>query len=171
MGGSMNRRAVYPGTFDPVTNGHMDVIQRAINTFDEIIIAVALSEAKKPTFSLDERIQMLRLAIDNTKVGEVKITIVPFDGLLATFAKTNDANTIIRGLRAISDFEFELQMGYTNSSLNPALNTIYFMSDINHSFISSTVVREILKYGGNVSHLIPPPVLSFIYNNKRSACI
>jgi len=146
------RRAIYPGTFDPITNGHLDIIKRACHMFDEIIVAVADSEAKKPMFTLEQRVQMVQAA---TK-GFPKIDVVGFDKLLVDLSDDLDANIVIRGLRAVSDFEYELQMGYANASLKKDLETIYLMPSLEHAFVSSSVVRSILAYDGKVDHLLAP---------------
>ena len=150
MGSGRVKRAIYPGTFDPITNGHLDIIKRAIHIFDEVVIAVADSSAKKPMFKLSQRVEMAKLA---TKEIE-GVKIVSFDNLLVDFAKELDIRFIVRGLRAVSDFEYELQMGYANSSLDPNLETIYLMPTLENAFISSSVVRTILSHGGDISHLV-----------------
>lgn len=150
------RRALYPGTFDPITNGHLDIIKRACAMFDEIIVAVAYNEAKGPMFSLDERIEMARKATQEFP----KIKVIRFHSLLVDLAEELDAKIIVRGLRAVSDFEYELQMGYANASLKADLETIYLMPSLENAFISSSVVRSILPFKGKVDHLIPEVILS-----------
>jgi len=152
------KTAIYPGTFDPITNGHLDIISRACNMFDRIIVAVAASEAKKPMFTLEQRIQMAQAATKSFP----KVEVIGFDKLLVNLAEDLEANIIIRGLRAVSDFEYELQMGYANASLKPDLETIYLMPSLNHAFVSSSVVRAILAYDGKIDHLIAPDVHSII---------
>ncbi|MDD2385112.1 MAG: pantetheine-phosphate adenylyltransferase [Sulfurospirillaceae bacterium] len=147
----MRRIAIYPGTFDPITNGHIDVIRRAKMLFDKVLVAVAISEEKRPLFSIETRVKMVQEAIADINGVEVE----PFDSLLVTFAQFKNIHVMIRGLRAVSDFEYELQMGYANSSLWKELETVYLMPSLEHAFISSSVVRSILKHGGNVSHLVP----------------
>lgn len=154
----MYNKVVYPGTFDPITNGHMDVIKRAGEIFENVIVAVACSEGKNPYFSLEDRISM---ASDATK-GMKGVSVVGFDNLLVDFARKNDIRIIIRGLRAVSDFEFELQMGYANSSLWSKIETIYLMPSLKNAFISSSVIRSILKYNGDVSHLVPKEILPYL---------
>jgi len=144
------RRAIYPGTFDPITNGHLDIITRACHMFDEIIVAVAASEAKKPMFSLEERIQMVQAATKDFP----KINVVGFDKLLVDLSDDLNANIVVRGLRAVSDFEYELQMGYANASLKKDLETVYLMPSLKHAFVSSSVVRSILAFDGKVDHLL-----------------
>lgn len=152
------KRAMYPGTFDPITNGHLDIIKRACNMFDEIIVAVAESESKRPTFSLSQRIEM----VQSTVVDLPKVKVVGFHNLLVNLSDDLDANIIIRGLRAVSDFEYELQMGYANASLKKELETIYLMPSLEHAFVSSSVVRAILNFDGKVEHLVPEEALKLI---------
>ncbi len=149
------KKAIYPGTFDPVTKGHMDIIKRASNIFDKIIIAVADNKDKHTMFNLEKRVKMMKKATKSLPKTEVK----SFDSLLVDFAKKENCQIIIRGLRAVSDFEYELQMGYANKSLNSEIDTIYLMPNLENAFISSSVVRSILKYGGDVSHLVPKEIL------------
>jgi pantetheine-phosphate adenylyltransferase len=150
--------ALYPGTFDPITNGHFDIIERALNLFDEVIIAVADSSDKRPRFTLDERVEMVNLAIKDLK----RVRVVGFDNLTVELAKTLGATVLIRGLRAVSDFEFELQLGYLNNSLDPTIETVYLMPKLKHAFISSSIVRNLLKFNGKTEHLLPPSVQNVI---------
>lgn len=159
----MRKLAIYPGTFDPITNGHLDIIKRSADLFDKVIVAVAKSNAKNPMFSLAEREKMLRLSIE----GFENIEVEGFEGLLAEFARQKGAKVLIRGLRAVSDFEYELQMGYANSSLNTELETIYFMPTLQNAFISSSVVRSIIKHNGKFSHLVPKDVWSYITQHAQ----
>ncbi len=152
------KRAIYPGTFDPITLGHISVIKRARRIFDEVLVAVADSKTKKPMFDLDTRVQMASKSL----AGMDGIKVVPFDILLVKFCKQNGINTIIRGLRAVSDFEYELQIGYANASLDKNIDTIYLMPSLEHAFISSTVVRDIIRHGGDASHLVPKEVLEYV---------
>ncbi|PAF50874.1 pantetheine-phosphate adenylyltransferase [Helicobacter sp. 13S00477-4] len=161
----MKKIAIYPGTFDPLTNGHFDIIKRSTELFDNVIIAIAKSSSKNPMFSLQTRKKMVELATKNIP----NVECVCFDNLLADFAKDNGAKIIIRGLRVVSDFEYELQMGYANASLNDELDTIYFMPTLKNAFISSSIVRSILEHNGKVSHLIPKPVYKYII--KEQKCI
>ncbi len=154
------RRAIYPGTFDPITNGHLDIIRRACAMFDEIIVAVAQNDAKKPMFSLDKRIEMARKATEEFP----KVKIVSFCSLLVNLSDELNANIIIRGLRAVSDFEYELQMGYANASLKKELETVYLMPSLENAFISSSIVRSLLPFNGKVSHLVPETILYDIKN-------
>nr|MBP3724386.1 pantetheine-phosphate adenylyltransferase [Campylobacter sp.] len=151
-------KCIYPGTFDPITNGHVDVIERALKVFDEVIVAIALNESKTPYFSLEKRINLAQNALSNLK----GVRVVGFDNLLVDFAKEQGVNTIVRGLRAVSDFEYELQMGYANASQWNDLETIYFMPSLKNAFISSSIVRSILKHGGDISKLVPSSILRSI---------
>lgn len=152
------KRAIYPGTFDPITNGHLDIIKRACRMFDEIIVAVADSEAKKPMFTLEQRIEMVKVVTKDFP----KIKVIGFNNLLVNLSDELEANIIIRGLRAVSDFEYELQMGYANASLKKDLETVYLMPSLEHAFVSSSVVRSILNFDGKVEHLVPEEALNLI---------
>jgi len=158
----LNTIAIYPGTFDPITNGHLDIIKRACKMFDTIIVAVANNKAKKSMFSLEKRVEMLKFATQNM----AKIKVKEFDSLLVDFAKNENAKIIIRGLRAVSDFEYELQMSYANQSLNNSIETIFLMPTLNNAFISSSIVRNILSYNGDISHLIPKEIENLIKENN-----
>jgi len=148
------RRAIYPGSFDPVTNGHLDVIERARKLFDEVIVAVADNDEKQPLFSLDERLDLLRQT-----VGEIdNVRIAAFSGLLVEFAKTQSARAVIRGLRAVSDFEFEFQMALMNRKLDAAAETIFLMPKEEYTYLSSRIVKEIARLGGDVSSFVPTSV-------------
>jgi len=152
--------AIYPGTFDPITNGHVDVIKRASVVFDKVFIGIALSQTKKPMFDLSSRVEMVKLATKDIP----NIEVISFGALLVTCCKEIGAQTIVRGLRAVSDFEYELQIGYANASLDKNIDTVYFMPSLESAFISSTVVRDILRHKGNVSHLIPKAIEKNVYN-------
>lgn len=149
------KQAIYSGTFDPITNGHIDIIKRATNIFDEVVIAVAKSESKKPMFSHQERIDFIKAA---TKDME-GVKVLGFDTLLVELAQKLEIYNIIRGLRAVSDFEYELQMGYANSSIEEKIETLYLMPSLENAFVSSTIVREIIKFGAKFDHLVPKEVL------------
>jgi len=145
------RRAIYPGSFDPATNGHLDVIERARKLFDEVIVAVAHNDEKQPLFSLDERLDLLRQT-----VGEIdNVRIAEFKGLLVEFAKEEKARAVIRGLRAVSDFEFEFQMALMNRKLDAAAETIFLMPKEEYTYLSSRIVKEIARLGGDVSSFVP----------------
>ncbi|HWY91597.1 MAG TPA: pantetheine-phosphate adenylyltransferase [Chthoniobacterales bacterium] len=147
------RRAICPGSFDPVTNGHLDVIQRASRLFDDLIVAVAFNDQKQKStlFSTDERIELLRQSCDDIPNAQ----IVKLDGLLVDFAKQQGAGAIVRGLRAISDFEFEFQMALMNRKMEPSLETIFMMPKEEYTYISSRIVKEIARLGGNVESFVP----------------
>ncbi len=151
---SSYRKAIYSGTFDPITNGHLDIIKRASNIFDEVIIAVAKSELKNPMFSHEQRVEFAKAATEDIE----GVTVLGFNTLLVDLAVELKINTIIRGLRAVSDFEFELQMGYANSSINKRIETLYLMPTLENAFVSSTIVREIIRFNGKFQHLIPEKV-------------
>jgi pantetheine-phosphate adenylyltransferase len=144
------RRAIYPGSFDPVTNGHLDVIERARTLFDEVIVAVAINDQKQPLFTPDERLAMLRQAITIDAVR-----VAPMDGLLVEFAASEGAHAVVRGLRAISDFEFEFQMALMNRKLDPEIETIFLMPKEEYTYLSSRIVKEIARLGGDVSAFVP----------------
>ena len=146
-----DKTAIYPGTFDPVTNGHIDIIKRAKKIFDKVVVAVALSKDKNPMFSLQQRVEFLKESVKDICGVEVE----SFDSLLVDFAEEKGIKTIIRGLRAVSDFEYELQMGYANNFLNREIDTVYLMPSLKNAFISSSVVRAILKHNGDPSSLLP----------------
>ena len=147
------RRAIYPGSFDPVTNGHLDVIERARTLFDEVIVAVAINDQKQPLFGPDERLAMLRQAITIDAVR-----VAPMEGLLVEFAASERAHAVVRGLRAISDFEFEFQMALMNRKLDSEIETIFLMPKEEYTYLSSRIVKEIAKLGGDVSAFVPPLV-------------
>ncbi|MBA1433604.1 MAG: pantetheine-phosphate adenylyltransferase [Epsilonproteobacteria bacterium] len=157
--------ALYPGTFDPITNGHFDIIERARNLFDEVIVAVAESKEKKPMFSLDERITMANAAVSNIE----GVRVVGFDNLTIELAHEHNAGVLIRGLRAVSDFEYELQLGYLNNSLDETIETVYLMPKLKHAFISSSIVRNLLQFKGKTEHLLPAEVQKIIAG--KNLCI
>ena len=150
----MKTIAIYPGTFDPFTNGHLDLVTRSRRRFDEVIIAAAPSQRKNPLFSIDERLALIRESVK--KYDRIKIEI--FDGLLVDYAERKKGTVIIRGLRAVSDFEYELQMALMNRRLNPQIETVFMMPSEEYSFLTATIVKEIASLGGNIKHLVPPPV-------------
>jgi pantetheine-phosphate adenylyltransferase len=148
------RRAIYPGSFDPVTNGHLDVVERARKLFDEVIVAVAHNDEKQPLFTLQERLDLLRETfgkIDNVRIAS-------FNGLLVDFAVKEKAGAVIRGLRAVSDFEFEFQMALMNRKLEGAVEAIFLMPKEEYTYLSSRIVKEIARLGGDVSKFVPAPV-------------
>ncbi len=144
-------RAIYPGSFDPVTNGHIDIIKRAAAISDELIVGVLQNKAKTPLFSVEERVIMLREVTKNLK----NVKIVTFEGLLIDFAAQMDAKVIVRGLRAITDFEYELQMSQTNRKLNADIETLFLTTSLEYSFLSSTTVKEVASFGGDITQFVP----------------
>ncbi|MGO8766921.1 MAG: pantetheine-phosphate adenylyltransferase [Limisphaerales bacterium] len=148
------RTAIYPGSFDPLTNGHLDVLQRAAKLFDRVVVAIAKNESKNPLFSLNERLELVKPAIAHLNNVEADI----FGGLLVEYAAAQKAQTIIRGLRAVSDFEFEFQMALMNRNLDENIETIFMMPKDTYTFISSRIVKEIARLGGDVSPFVPPHV-------------
>ena len=152
---ALNKRiAIYAGTFDPLTRGHEDLVRRAVNLFDHVIMAIAASQAKRPFFSLDERVEMAR----NVLVDYPTVEVCSFDGLLMDFLHAKGAKVILRGLRAASDFEYEFQMAGMNRNLYPEVETIFLTPSEQYMFISATMVREIAILGGDVSKFVPPEV-------------
>ncbi len=152
-----HRIALYPGTFDPVTNGHLDIIGRAVKLYDTLVIGVARNASKNPLFGLDERVEMARELAESVADGTV-IEVLPFDGLLMHFAEKVGAGSIIRGLRAVSDFEYEFQMVGMNQRLNPDIETVFLMADPRHQAIASRLVKEIARLGGDIDPFVPPVV-------------
>ena len=144
-------RAIYPGSFDPVTFGHIDIIERAARISDELIVGVLQNKAKTPLFSVEERVIMLREVTKHLK----NVKIIPFEGLLIEFAKKMDAKVIVRGLRAITDFEYELQMSQTNRKLNSDVETLFLTTSLDYSYLSSTTVKEVASYDGDVTQFVP----------------
>ena len=152
----MTVRAIYPGTFDPVTNGHTDLIQRASQLFNEVIVGVAASPSKKPLFDLNKRVAL----IEEVTKHLPNVKVVGFSGLLVDFAKSNQANVLIRGLRAVSDFEYEFQLANMNRRLSPDLESVFLTPAEENSFISSTLVKEVALHKGDVSEFVHPEVKS-----------
>ena len=148
------KRAIYPGSFDPVTFGHIDVIGRALRLFDEVVVAVAASEGKSPLFPVSDRLELIKASLP----GERRLSVKQFDGLLVDFVKAEKAVAVIRGLRAVSDFEFEFQMALMNRRLAPDVETIFLMPKEDYSYISSRLVKEVARLGGDVSGVVPAPV-------------
>lgn len=160
----MKKIALYPGTFDPITNGHLDIIERAVKLFDEVIVGVAESKEKKPMFSLQKRIEMTKLTVKDLD----KVRVVGFDNLTIDLAKENSATILIRGLRAVSDFEYEIQLGYLNNSLDENIETVYLMPKLQNAFISSSIVRNLLKFNGKTEHIVPKDVQLIIKQGENS---
>jgi len=157
------KRAIYPGSFDPVTNGHFDVVDRARKLFDEVIVAVAQNDEKQPLFSLEERLELLKQT-----VGRIdKVRIAQFEGLLVEFARIEKADAVIRGLRAVSDFEFEFQMALMNRKLEGNVETIFLMPKEEYTYLSSRLVKEIARLGGDVSKFVPGVVAAALGKKFR----
>ncbi len=147
-------KAVYPGSFDPVTYGHLDIIKRASKVVDEVIVAILKNNSKNPLFTLEERVHML----EDTTEEFPNVKIQTFDGLTVDFARSVEAKVMIRGLRAVSDFESEMQIAQTNHSLDPDIDTMFFTTSLEYAFLSSTIVREVASYGSDVSNMVPAAV-------------
>jgi pantetheine-phosphate adenylyltransferase len=157
------RRAIYPGSFDPVTNGHLDVVERARKLFDEVIVAVAHNDDKQALFSLQERLDLLQETVG--KIGRVRVA--QFEGLLVEFAARERADAVIRGLRAVSDFEFEFQMALMNRKLDGKVETIFLMPKEEYTYLSSRLVKEVARLGGDVSKFVPAAVASALGRKLR----
>jgi len=156
-------RAIYPGSFDPVTLGHLDIIKRSAAMFDEVIIGVLNNTLKSPLFSLEERVNMLNEVISDIPNARA----VSFDGLLVEFARQNDIKVIVRGLRAVTDFEYELQMAQSNRKIAPEIDTVFLTTNIEYSYLSSSIVKEYASYGVDVSELVPEYVSNALKNKMN----
>lgn len=150
----MTTKAIYPGTFDPLTNGHLDLVTRAAKMFDQVILAIAHSPSKKPLFTLDERVALARQVTGHLH----NVEVTGFSDLMANFAHQRQANILVRGLRAVSDFEYEMQLARMNQHLMPALESVFLMPAQEWSYISSTLVKEVALHGGDVDHFLPDPI-------------
>jgi pantetheine-phosphate adenylyltransferase len=150
----MSKIAIYPGTFDPITNGHIDLVQRTLKIFDEVIIAVASGQKKQPLFTIEERLELIKQSVKELKGARAEA----FDSLLVDYAKNRKSIAIIRGLRAISDFEYELQMALMNRRLNADIETVFMMPSEEYTFLTSTMVKEVASFGGAVKGLVPEVV-------------
>ncbi len=148
------KNALYPGSFDPVTSGHINIIERGAQLFDEVVVAVAVNSAKKPLFTIEERVDLLKASL--THLTNVKV--VSFDGLLVDYLKNNDLHFVIRGLRAISDFEYEFQIAHLNKRLDKEMDTVFMMTSEEYFYVSSSIVRELASFGGDIHGLVPRPV-------------
>lgn len=160
----MIRRAVYPGSFDPVTLGHIDIIERASQIVDELVVGVLINKGKNPLFSVQERVNMLQIVTRDMP----NVTVESFDGLLVDFLKLKDAEFVIRGLRAITDFEYELQMSQTNRIMAPDTDTIFLTTNLKYAYLNSTTVREVASYGGDVSKFVPDFVAEAVMEKYRN---
>lgn len=148
------RTAVYPGSFDPVTLGHIDIISRSAKLFDKLVVGVLVNSSKIPLFSAEERVNMLRDIVS----GYPNVEVLSFDGLLVEFARMCNATAVVRGLRAVTDFEYELQMSQTNRIIAPGIDTIFLTTNLNYAYLSSSVVKEVARYGGDISRFVTEPV-------------
>ena len=161
----MSRVAVFPGSFDPMTMAHLDVARRAAALFDRLVIGVLHNPKKAPLFTVEERVAMIREAV--AEFGD-NVVVEAFDGLTVEFAKRQEAGFIVRGLRAVSDFEAELQMAHTNRRLRPGVDTIFLMSALEFGYLSSTLAKEVAQFGGDVGEMVPPPVRSALEARFRA---
>jgi pantetheine-phosphate adenylyltransferase len=159
------RTAIYPGSFDPLTNGHLDVIERAVKLFDRVVVAVAKNEGKQPLFTLEERLELVQGAIKNIPTAEAD----SFDRLLVDYVNQRNAQAIVRGLRAVSDFEFEFQLALMNRKLNEKVETIFMMPKDTYTFLSSRIVKEIARLGGDISAFVPPHVRSALMEKLKTS--
>jgi pantetheine-phosphate adenylyltransferase len=148
--------AVYPGTFDPITNGHLDILERALRLFDKVIVTIATNQRKQPLFTTEERIRFMRDAMPHA--GN-RLEFESFDGLLVDFCRSRGAGVIVRGLRALADFEYEFQFAHMNRRLAPGVDTVFFMTDERNHYVSSSLVKEVASLGGDVTGLVPAPVV------------
>lgn len=155
--------AVYPGSFDPVTNGHVDIVGRALTVFDRVVVAVLQNPRKAPLLDGPTRVRVLREALDAAGMPAGRADVVTFDGLTVDAVRSHRARSIVRGLRAISDFEAELQLAHNNRKLAPDIDTVFFMTALEHGYVSSTLVKEIATFGGDVSEMVPPAAAAAIH--------
>ena len=161
-------RAVYPGSFDPVTFGHLDIITRSAKLVDELIVGVLVNNAKSPLFSVEERVKILEKTVENLP----NVKVIPFEGLLVEFVRKMEAQMVVRGLRAITDFEYELQMAQTNHKLEPDLETIFLTTGLEYSYLSSSTVKEVAAFGGDISQFVPDIVIERMQEkmDKKGEC-
>jgi pantetheine-phosphate adenylyltransferase len=158
---------IYPGSFDPITFGHLDIIMRASRLVDRLIIGVLTNNAKRPLFTADERVELIERVM-NDKFSTSNITVETFDGLLVEFAKQKNASIIVRGLRAITDFEYELQIAQTNHKIDTMIDTVFFTTSVEFSYLSSSVVKEIASYGGDIRQFVPACIVQSVYDKYNS---
>ena len=156
-------RAIYPGSFDPVTYGHLDIIKRAASLFDEVVVGVLNNSAKSPLFSVEERVNILEKATKDIP----NVIIKPFNGLSVNFAKENEAQVIVRGLRAVTDFEYELQMAQTNRVLAPDVDTVFLTTSLEYAYVSSTIMKEVARFGGDLAKFAPPEIIQALHSKMQ----
>ena len=156
-------RGIYPGSFDPVTFGHLDIIERASGIVDELVVAVLINSAKKSLFSVSERVKMLSEMLE----GHDNIKVESFDGLLVDYARSKNASIIVRGLRAVTDFEYELQIAQMNRTIYGEIYTIFLTTSLEYSYLSSSIVKEVASYGGDISHFVPESIIPKIYEKFK----
>jgi pantetheine-phosphate adenylyltransferase len=159
------RIAVYPGTFDPITNGHVDILERSLVLFDQVIVAIAGNPRKQPLFNLAERIEFIQQATAH----DPRVTCDAFDGLLVEYCVARQATTIVRGLRALADFEYEFQFAHMNRRLAPGVDTVFFMTDASHHYVSSSLIKEVASLGGDIAGLVPAAVASALAAKFKEA--
>ncbi len=159
--------AVYPGSFDPITNGHLDIVERATKVFDRVILAVLANPKKAPLLDVDTRIRVIREAMASAGTPDDRIDVESFDGLTVELCRARGAGSIVRGLRAISDFESEMQLAHNNRVLAPGVDTVFFMTSVEHGYVSSSLVKEIASFGGDVSSMIPPAAVAALAEQAR----
>ena len=157
------KRAIYPGSFDPLTFGHLDIIERSSRLVDELVVAVLINSAKNSLFSINERVSMIKEAICDIP----NVSVESFDGLTVDFAQEREANMIVRGLRAVTDFEYELQIAQTNHIMNTEVDTIFLTTSLQYSYLSSTIVKEVASYGGDISKFVPAFIAERVYDKYK----
>lgn len=161
--------AVYPGSFDPITNGHLDVVRRAARVFDRIVVAVLANPRKQPLLAAEERVAVIEAVVAGDAALAGRVEVRTFDGLTVDFCRTVGASSLVRGLRVISDFESEMQLAHNNHELAPDVDTVFFMTSLEHSYISSSLVKEIAQFGGDVSRMLPPAAASALSSALEAA--
>lgn len=161
------KTAIYPGSFDPVTLGHYDIIDRSSKIFDKVIVGVLINSAKTPLFSLEERVKLLQ----EVTAGMPNVEIQSFQGLLIDFARQNDANVIVRGLRAVTDFDYELQLAQMNRVIAPEIDTLFLTTNLKYAYLSSSMVKEVASYGGDISEFLEPSVAKLVKEKYAQAAV